>query len=116
MAARKQAGTEVLEPVDGFSLDVPAETIGAVLGALIANRAIPEQTTEFGGVCTITGSIPTKEVHDFERILPGLSRGEGVLTTEFSTYAKVIGAPPVRARSDMHPENRALYLALVSQM
>jgi ribosomal protection tetracycline resistance protein len=39
-----------------------------------------------GAVCVVEGEIPAARVHELRRQLPGLTRGEGVLETEFSRY------------------------------
>jgi len=41
---------------------------------------------------------------------PGLTRGEGVLESEFHRYAPVRGTPPIRPRSDHNPLDRKEYL------
>ena len=40
-----------------------------------------------GAACVIEGEIPAARVHELRRQLPGLTRGEGVLESEFSRYA-----------------------------
>ena len=41
MAALRQAGTVVCEPVHRFRLELPADTLGALLPALARLRAVP---------------------------------------------------------------------------
>ena len=36
--------------------------------------------------CVVEGEIPAAQVHELRRQLPGLTRGEGVLESEFSRY------------------------------
>ena len=120
MAALKEAGTEVCEPILRFDLETPEPLVGEVLPVLAAHRAVPEATEPVGtsGRTTrIVGTIPAAEVHAVEQRLAGLTRGEGVLTTAFAAYAPVRGggSVPERARSDHNPLNRAWYLAQVSQ-
>ncbi|MBA2278375.1 MAG: TetM/TetW/TetO/TetS family tetracycline resistance ribosomal protection protein [Chloroflexia bacterium] len=115
MDALRQAGTMVLEPIQRFTLDVPAATIGDVLSALVAARAIPQETTTRGQTSHVTGTIPAGEVRHFEQQLPGLSRGEGLFTAEFDHYGETAGPPPTRPRTDFNPLNRPEYLARVSQ-
>ena len=85
---------------------------------LVAHRAVPEMTEPVGAsgrTARITGTIPAAEVHAVELRLGGLTRGEGVLTTAFASWAPVSGEVPIRERSDHNPLNRAWYLAQVSQ-
>jgi len=111
MAALAQAGTRVHEPVHRFRLEVPADVCGPVLPVLGRLRATwrPPVLTEPS--CLLEGEIPAGEVSGLERVLPGLSRGEGVLESEFSHYQPVNGGPvPVRPRTDHNPLHREDYL------
>jgi len=111
MAALAQAGTRVHEPVHRFRLEVPAEVCGPVLPVLGRLRATWRPPVADGAVCLLDGEIPAGEVSALERLLPGLTRGEGVLETEFSHYQPVNGGPvPVRPRTDHNPLHREDYL------
>jgi ribosomal protection tetracycline resistance protein len=111
MAALAQAGTRVHEPVHSFRLEVPADVCGPVLPVLGRLRATWRPPVLKGPVCLLEGEIPAGEVSGFERSLPGLTRGEGVLESEFSHYQPVSGGPvPVRPRTGHDPLNREDYL------
>ena len=111
MAALAQAGTRVQEPVHSFRLEVPADVCGPVLPVLGRLRATWRPPVLKGPVCLLEGEIPAGEVSSLERSLPGLTRGEGVLSAEFSHYQPVSGGPvPVRPRTDHNPLNREDYL------
>jgi ribosomal protection tetracycline resistance protein len=111
MAALAQAGTLVHEPVHRFRLEVPAEVCGPVLPVLGRLRATWRPPVPDGAACLLDGDIPAGEVSVLERLLPGLTRGEGVLETEFSHYQPVNGGPvPVRPRTDNNPLHREDYL------
>jgi ribosomal protection tetracycline resistance protein len=111
MAALAQAGTRVREPVHSFRLEVPADVCGPVLPVLGRLRATWRPPVLKGPVCLLEGEIPAGEVSGLERSLPGLTRGEGVLESEFSHYQPVSGGPvPVRPRTDHNPLNREDYL------
>jgi len=115
MAALRQAGTRVFEPIQRFTLLVPEWAVGDALAALAAARAIPGETGEDGDERVITGVIPAATVRAFEQRVPGLSGGDGVFTSTFDGYEPVTGAPPRRARGDFNPLHRKEYLARVSQ-
>jgi ribosomal protection tetracycline resistance protein len=115
MDALRQAGTQVYEPIQAFEVQVPTATVGPTLSALVSLRAIPQQTTELGGETIVTGTIPAATIHDFENRLPGISGGNGIISSEFSGYQPVTGAPPTRDRTDFNPLDRKYYLAQVSQ-
>lgn len=63
----------------------------------------------------MTGEIPAGLVHALERRLPALTRGEGVLETEFDSYRPVRGPAPGRARWDNNPLDRKEYLLAVNR-
>jgi len=115
MAALKQAGTRVHEPVHRFELEVPAHAVSAVLLKLADLRAVPGEPVVGPSSCTLHGTIPAEHVHAFEEALPALSQGEGVFLSEFADYRPYPGPPPVRPRTDENPLDRKEYLAQVAR-
>jgi len=85
-----EAGLRVHEPVLRFRLEVPEDVVGTALPALTRLRAIPHTTTPAGSTCVVEGDIPAATVHDLERRLPSLTRGEGVLESVFDHYQAVM--------------------------
>ncbi|WP_030442672.1 elongation factor G [Actinoplanes subtropicus] len=112
MAALRQAGTVVHEPIHAFTAEVPPDTIPAVLPLLARLGAIPLATGAHG----VDGEIPAAMVHELQRRLPGLTRGEGVLESAFDHYAAVRGKPPVRERTGPDPLDRKEYLLRVLRL
>jgi ribosomal protection tetracycline resistance protein len=110
MSALKQAGTMVCEPMHRFRLEVPADTVGPILPVLAALHAIAQAPAVRGSSCTLEGEIPAARVHELERQLPALTRGEGVLEYAFDHYQPVHGTIPTRPRTDRNPLNRKEYL------
>ena len=110
MAALQRAGTEVCEPMHRFHLEIPADTFGPMLPMLARLRAIPTAPVMRGAVCLLDGDIPAAEVHALQQLLPGMTRGEGVLESAFDNYAPMRGEPPTRPRTDNNPLNRKEYL------
>ena len=115
MAALRQAGTTVHEPMHRFRLEAPADTAGPLLPALVRLRAIPRAPATRGSSCVLEGEIPAARVHALERQLPGLTRGEGVLDCAFGHYQPVRGAIPARPRTDHNPLDRKEYLLHVTR-
>ncbi|MEU4795961.1 translation factor GTPase family protein [Streptomyces sp. NPDC023327] len=113
MDALREAGTVVHEPMHRFRLDVPADTVGAVLPALARLRAVPHTPTASGASYRLEGDIPAQQVHALEQLLPGLTRGEGEWESAFHHYEPVRGAPPARERTDHDPLHRKEYLLRV---
>ena len=113
MSALQQAGTEVCEPVDRFHLEIPADTLGAIVSALAQLRAVPQTPALWGASYALEGEIPAARVRELQLQLPVLTRGEGVLECAFDSYQPVRGAVPTRPRSDNNPLNRKEYLLRV---
>lgn len=115
MAALKQAGTEVHEPIQLFHLEIPEDTVGTVLPALAKVQAVPRPPQMRGSICILEGQIPAARVRELQRKVPALSRGEGVLESTFDSYQLVHGVIPTRPRSDNNPLNRDEYLRAVAR-
>jgi ribosomal protection tetracycline resistance protein len=115
MEALRRAGTRVYEPVHRFRLDVPPDTLGPLLPVLARLRAVPSPPERDGASLALEGEIPAARVHELERNLPALTRGEGVLESAFDHYRPVRGDAPVptRPRTDHNPLNREEYLLRV---
>ncbi|MGW2567268.1 GTP-binding protein [Streptomyces sp. NPDC001537] len=114
--ALRRAGTRVHEPMHRFRLEVPADTLGALLPVLAALRAVPQTTRTQGADCVLEGAVPAGRVHELEQRLPGLTRGEGELESAFDHYAPIThGTVPERPRTDHNPLNRKEYLLNVTR-
>jgi ribosomal protection tetracycline resistance protein len=113
VAALRRAGTRVYEPIHTFRIEVPADTLAAVLPSLGQLRAVPLATTARGPVCVVDGEVPAARVHELQQLLPALTRGEGVLDSAFERYAPVRGPAPSRPRTDHNPLDRKEYLLRV---
>ena len=92
-----RAGTTVCAPLSSFELTVPAESLTSVLSMLVGYGASPEPIEVGPSRCLVTGTLPTSEVGPFERRLPDLTSGRGVLLTQPAGHVPVPGAPPTRA-------------------
>lgn len=110
MRALQQAGTIVCEPMHRFRLEVPADTLGPTMSALARLRAMPQPPAMAGAASVLEGAIPAARVHELQQLLPGLTRGEGVLESAFDHYEPIRGPYPTRPRSDNNPLNRKEYL------
>ncbi|MGW2179514.1 GTP-binding protein [Streptomyces sp. NPDC001732] len=110
MSALKRAGTTVHEPIHRFRLELPADLFGPVLPVLAQLRAVPGTPVVHGSTCVLEGEIPVARVHELQQRLPALTRGEGVLESDFDRYRAVVGTPPDRPRTDHDPLNRKEYL------
>jgi ribosomal protection tetracycline resistance protein len=110
MTALRRAGTCVHEPLHRFRLEVPADALGPVSALLARMRATPDAPTISGDACVVEGEVPAARVHELQQQLPALTRGEGVLESEFARYAPVRGAVPERPRLGPDPLDRREYV------
>jgi ribosomal protection tetracycline resistance protein len=94
--ALERAGTVVCEPTVQANLEVPTDTIGAVLPALARVGAAVDAPSPHGELSTITAILPATQADDLHRRLPKLTRGEGVLESSFAGYQPVTGEQPTR--------------------
>jgi ribosomal protection tetracycline resistance protein len=113
MDALARAGTRVHEPMHRFRLEIPADTVGAVMPVLGRLRAVPRTTAVQGSSCLLEGEVPAARGHELGQRLPAPTRGEGVLESAFERYEPVRGAVPTRPRTDHNPLDRKEYLLRV---
>ena len=81
-----RAGTTVYEPLHRFALEFPADAMSAVLPALGRLGAAPETPVLRGDACLLEGTLPAANVYALQQLLPGLTRGEGVMESAFERY------------------------------
>jgi ribosomal protection tetracycline resistance protein len=115
MDALRQAGTRVHEPIHRFRLEIPADTLPAALRLLPTLRAVPLMSSTHGATATLEGELPAAQVHSLQQRLPTLTRGEGVLDSDFARYEQVRGPVPTRQRTDHNPLDRKEYLLRVQR-
>jgi ribosomal protection tetracycline resistance protein len=113
--ALRQAGTRVYEPWHWFRIDLPADTFPAVVSAIGRLGGMPSAPTAFGSTYALEGEIPAGQLHALTQVLPGLTRGEGVVDSVFERYRAVHGPVPSRARTDRNPLDRRAYLRSVAR-
>jgi ribosomal protection tetracycline resistance protein len=94
--ALERARTVVCEPIVRVTIEIPTDTVGAVMAALGRLDAAVETPLLRGQLSTIGTVLPATRAHDLQRQLPGLSGGEGVLDSVFAGYQPVSGDQPHR--------------------
>jgi ribosomal protection tetracycline resistance protein len=110
MRALRRAGTVVCEPIHRFRLEVPDDTLGAVLPVLARLDAVPGTPVPRGSSYLVEGDVPAARVHELQQRLSALTRGEGVLESAFDRHQPVRGPFPTRPRTDHDPLDRKEYL------
>ncbi len=110
MQALEQATTVVCEPILRISLEIPADTIGAVMRAVARLGGAVETPSRQGKLSTIETVLPAARAHELQRQLAGLTGGEGVLESSFAGYGPVTGDQPTRRRTTANPLNLREYM------
>jgi ribosomal protection tetracycline resistance protein len=110
MRALTEAGTEVYEPCHAFELDVPADTLSAVMSALIAAEAEIEVSEGGTASWSLRGNLPARTVQDVEKTLPALTRGEAVWLSQAAGDRPARTRPAARERTDGNPAELGEYL------
>jgi ribosomal protection tetracycline resistance protein len=112
MQAVARAGTVVCEPIVRARLQIPAETVGAVLSALARVGTVRTPPVR-EDLSTIEAVLPASAVPHLQRQLAGLTGGEGVMESNFAGYQPASGHRPMRQRTTADPLNRDEYLMYV---
>jgi len=115
MHALERSGTVVCEPVVRATVEVPTETIGAVVPALARLGAAVETSSVRGELSVVEAVLPAARVNDVQRRLPGLTGGEGVLESRFAGYEPMHGEQPERRRTTPDPRNLDEYVMHVGR-
>ena len=113
--ALDRGGTWVCEPLAALSLEMPASTAPALLGAL--GRLNGRVTGQFSanGVTRASAVLPVARVRSLQHQLPGLTMGEGILEWRPGGYQPIGENPPTRPRSGPSPLQRDAWLASLSK-
>ena len=110
LRALRDAGTHVCEPCQSFEAEVPAGSLSAVLGRLAVLGADVTGSAERGPSWVVTGLLPTRLMHELTAALPGLTHGEGALTSRPGPDRPLRGPAPRRPRLDGNPLHYGEYL------
>jgi len=110
MHALARAGTVVCEPILRARVDVPAESLGAVLAAAARLGGVAEAPVVEGRTAVLSLTVPAAHAQELQRRLVSATHGEGVVETSFAGYDAVAGDPPRRARATADPLNLGAYV------
>ena len=114
MQALEHARTNVCEPVLRVRLEVPADSVGAVIAAIGQRGATAEMESLRGDLATVDTVLSILAAQDVQRELSRLTSGEGVLESTFLGYQPVSGDPPTRRRLTVNPLDRDEYMLHVT--
>ena len=89
--AVKDAGPVLLEPVYKYTITVPEEFMGDVLGDLNTRRAQVLGMDQVGDNTVVTAMVPLAEMQRYVSDLRSITQGRGVFALEYSNYQQVPG-------------------------
>ena len=110
LAALKQAGTVVCEPMIRVGMEIPADAVGSVLVAVARLGGVVATPSLRGDLATLETVLPAARAQVLQRQLPGLTGGEGVADTGFGGYRPVGVRAPARPRTMADPLNHDEYM------
>jgi ribosomal protection tetracycline resistance protein len=111
MRALAAAGTRVCEPFIEARIEAPVKSTPAVLSALGRLGAGSPTVTHDHDIAVLVSTLPANRLSDFQRQLPRLTGGEGLVETHFAGYERVAGPEPRRPRRTVSALNRDEYLS-----
>ncbi len=105
-----RAGTQVCQPVHRALLDLPADSLRAVLARLGRIGALPGSPEQRGGRVLLPVELSAGAVPELARALPGLSSGDAAMESTFDHHDPVRGGElPRRPRVGPDPFDRVAY-------
>ncbi|HSQ69819.1 MAG TPA: elongation factor G [Steroidobacteraceae bacterium] len=108
IAAIREAGPIVLEPIVKVTVSTPAESIGDVTSDLSTRRArINGQDMLPGGRAQISAMVPLAELQDYLSRLKAITGGEGTYTMDLSHYDPVPARKQQELVSAFKPQEEA---------
>lgn len=114
MRALERAGSRVYEPCQSVRAEIPADTLGPVVGHLAALGAELAPPVESGPSWGLTAELPVRLLPELTGALPGLTHGEGAIWSHPGGDRPVRGTPPCRERFDGDPLNPDAYLRFLA--
>lgn len=96
--ALTRAGTIVCAPIRRFELEIPEDTLSAVLSELSRHHAVPLETAVRGRSGLLAGALPADAIYVVQQRIPPLTRGEGIFTSGLDHYAPTTWPPPILGR------------------
>jgi GTP-binding protein len=101
-AVLKEVDGKLMEPYEQVVLDCPTDAMGAVMERMGARRGELKNMHPFGENHTrLEYNIPVRCLIGFRTELLTLTRGEGVLHTNFGGYGEYLGSLPGRVRGSL---------------
>ena len=114
LKALQHAGSQVCEPMAGVTVELPTDAVSRVLSLLGQLGARVEGPLARAELSTLEAVLPAALVRDLHRVLPALTRGEGVLESRLGGYEPATASAPTRRRTTPDPLNREEYMTNIA--
>ena len=89
IAAFKNAGPKIMEPIYDLDVRMPADLMGAVMTDLQGRRAIVMGMDSDHNYQTIHAKVPLAEMDRYSTSLSSLTSGRGTFTMKYAEYQQV---------------------------
>lgn len=99
---RKDAGGKILEPIETVTIDLPKEYSGSIIEELGRRKGILKNMLPGkGSTSRLIFKIPARGLIGFSQSFMALTRGEGIINTEFYSYEAYKGDIPSRSQGSL---------------
>ncbi|MCB9309606.1 MAG: elongation factor G [Lewinellaceae bacterium] len=95
-AAFRNAGPQILEPIENVEITCPDVAMGDIMGDLQTRRAIIMGMDSDGHYQKIKAKVPLAEMYQYSSTLRSISQGKAKFTREFAEYVPV--TPDIQQR------------------
>ena len=94
----------LLEPVYGFSLELPTECLGRAMTDIQRMQGRFDTPDTRGEICVLTGVVPVAQLGEYQREVISYTRGRGKLSVALRGYEPCHNAPEVVSSIGYDPE------------
>lgn len=116
MDALKACGTQLLEPIQEYEININVDEAGIVIKDLIAMRATMDEQMVIQDNFIIKGTIPVATSLDYSVKIASLSQGRGSFKTKFIGYRECsMELGQIKPRKTVDPSDRENYLLSISK-
>jgi len=116
MDALKACGTQLLEPIQEYEININVDEAGIVIKDLIAMRATMDEQMVIQDNFIIKGTIPVATSLDYPVKIASLSQGRGSFKTKFIGYRECsMELGKIKPRKTVDPSDRENYLLSISK-
>ena len=111
MDGLRRSGTDLLEPIMRIRFSADSSHVGRIISDVLKMRGQCLDQSSFGLNTVINAEIPLSELGDYPVEFASFTHGKGVMTSQFSRYAKCPdGFVAETPRRGVNPLDRSKYI------